>query len=50
MDLTNLQSDIVKLIPYILEDQTIQPEQVINYKVKFHQEYNKKWINEKIIR
>ena len=24
MDLTNLQSDIVKLIPYILEDQTIQ--------------------------
>jgi len=43
-DLTNEESDISKLEADIIEEQSIQPEQVGVYKVEFHQAYMKKWL------
>lgn len=46
IDLTNEASDISKLETDILEEQSIQPQQVGAYKVDFHKTYMRKWIEE----
>ncbi len=46
LDLTNASSDINRLAADILEEQEIAPEQVGQYKIDFHQNYLRKWIEE----
>ena len=44
VDLTTADSDFLKLKSDILEEIEIEPEQVADFKVNFHRNYLKKWI------
>ncbi|MEO1411596.1 MAG: VOC family protein [Bacteroidota bacterium] len=46
LDLTNPHSDLQKILPDLLEEQLIEPEQVGTFKVEFHQAYVTRWIAE----
>lgn len=46
VDITNNNSDIEKLMDDILEEIEIEPEQVNQYKVNYHQKYLQNWIIE----
>lgn len=43
IDVTTMMSNFNSIEPDVLEEQIIQPEQVTNYKVDYHQSYMKKW-------
>ena len=43
-DITSLNANIENLEKDILEEIEITPEQVVDYKVKYHQEFLKNWI------
>lgn len=44
IDLTSARADIDRLLPDLLEETDITPEQVNAFKVAFHQDYLRKWI------
>lgn len=46
MDITKASSDINKLLPDVLYEEFIKPEQVGEYKVEFHQKYIREWISD----
>jgi hypothetical protein len=46
IDVTNPGSDIETLKEYITEELEIEPEQVDTFKVEYHRNYLKKWIDE----
>ena len=46
IDFTNPQSDIQKISSDIIEEQSIQPEQVSEYKVTYHKNYLKNWLTQ----
>ena len=43
-DITSANSSLEKLKKDILSEEVITPEQVINFKIKYHQDFIKKWI------
>ena len=45
-DLTSVDSSIEHLAPYILFDEEIEANQVVDYKVNLHQEFLKSWLIE----
>ncbi len=44
VDLTSKKSNFEKIKPYLLEEIEIEPQQVCDFKVKYHQNFIKKWI------
>ena len=48
-DFTSSSSDIKNIEPDILEEQTINPEQVADYKVDYHQSFLEKWLDKEEI-
>lgn len=46
IDLTNEHSDLTEIQDAILQEVEILPNQVIDYKVQFHKDYLKDWVNE----
>ena len=46
VDVTTAQSDIENIVDHILIEKEIQPNQVIDFKVAYHQKFLKKWIKE----
>ena len=46
LDVTSEDADFEKIKDDILEEQSIQPFQVSDYKVEYHKEYLRKWIAE----
>jgi hypothetical protein len=48
-DLTSLNSDIKGIIEDVIEEVSISPEQVIDFKIQYHKEYLKNWIKDENI-
>ena len=44
VDITKTSSQIERIIPDIIEEREITPDQVSNYKVQYHKAYIKQWI------
>jgi len=50
MDLTSTNSEFKKIQKFIIHEKIIEPEQVGEFKVEYHKNFIKKWINDNNIK